>query len=148
MDEDAALAADIRAVIGKLKRRFQTGTGAENLTGAQITVLSRLERDGPATVTLLAQAEGMRSQSMGAIVAVLEAAGHVAGVPDPADGRRTILSLTPACRDWIGTLRAARQDWLVGLIAAELSPEERRQLAMGVRLLTRLADSGSERAPG
>ena len=40
----------------------------------------------------------MRPQSMGPLIAALEAAGLVSGAPDPKDGRQTMLSLTEACR--------------------------------------------------
>ena len=46
----------------------------------------RLEKDGPATASSLARAEGMRPQSMGAVVAALESAGLMRGAPDPTDG--------------------------------------------------------------
>src|SRR5579875_1550966 len=93
----AALATELRVLASKLKRWLREQGAAGDLTGSQVAVLSRLERDGPATVAELARAEGMRPQSMGAITAALEAAGHIQGSPDPKDGRRTILSLTEAC---------------------------------------------------
>lgn len=136
----AALAADLRALLGKLKRRLREQADTGDLTPSQVAVLLRLEKDGPATTSDLARAEAMRPQSMGAIVAPLEAAGLVRGAPDPADGRRTILSLTEKCRDLIGQGRAARQDWLSRMIAARLSPLEQDQLAASVALLRRLVD--------
>ena len=44
----------------------------------------------------LACAEGMRPQSMNTVIADLDAAGLIRGAPDPADGRRTVISLTDA----------------------------------------------------
>jgi DNA-binding MarR family transcriptional regulator len=81
----------------------------------------------------------MRPQSMGAVIAPLEAAGLVSGAPDPGDGRQTILSLTDACRKWVEEGRAARQDWLTRALQARLSPEEQDRLADAVELLKRLA---------
>jgi DNA-binding MarR family transcriptional regulator len=135
----SALAADLRALFGKLKRRLREQTDSKDLTPSQVSVLLRLEREGPTTVSALARAEGMRSQSMGSTVAPLQAAGLVGGEPDPNDGRQTILSLTEACRKWIGEGRAARHDWLTRNIEAKLSPEEQEALAKGVELLKRLA---------
>jgi DNA-binding MarR family transcriptional regulator len=112
-----------------------------DLTMSQVAVLSHLDRDGPMTVTDLAKAEGMRSQSMGAIVASLEAAGHVGGAADPADGRRTILSLTPTCLAWIAEARAARRDWLLQAIEKQLTAQERAELARGLELLARIVES-------
>src|SRR5882672_9778771 len=91
----SALAGDLRVLIGKLKRRLREQAHTGDLTWSQMSVLSRLEREGPATVTTLARAEGVRPQSMGATVSVLEEAGLVSGAPDASDGRQTILSLTP-----------------------------------------------------
>jgi DNA-binding MarR family transcriptional regulator len=137
----SALAGELRVLLGKLKRRLREHTHLGELTSSQISVLSRLDSEGPATVTALARAEGMRPQSMGANVSVIEAAGLVSGTPDPNDGRQTILSLTPACRKRITAGRAAREDWLFRAIQANLAPEEQEYLARALELLKRLAES-------
>ena len=136
----SALAADLRALIGKLKRRLREQANAGDFTPSQVSVLLRLEREGPTTMSNLARAEGMRPQSMGSAVALLEAAGFVSGAPDPDDGRQTILSLTDTCREWVREGRAARQDWLFRTIRARLSPQEQKDLAATVELLKRLVD--------
>jgi DNA-binding MarR family transcriptional regulator len=137
----AALAADLRAVMGKLKRRLREQARLGDLTESQISTLSRLEREGSATVTALAQAEGMRPQSMGAIVAALEAAGLVTRALDPNDGRQTLLSLTDACRERIKAARAAREDWLLRAIQKNIAPAEHEQLEGAVKLLKRLVET-------
>jgi DNA-binding MarR family transcriptional regulator len=137
----SALAAELRVLSGKLKRRLREEAHSGDLTLSQTSVLSRLEREGPATVTTLARAEGVRPQSMGATVSDLEAAGLVSGAPDPADGRQTILSLTTACREMIKASRAAREDWLFRAIRTKLAQSEQEALATGVELLKRLVDS-------
>jgi len=136
----ATLAGDLRALVGKLKRRLREQANAGDLTPSQVSVLLRLEREGPTTMSSLARAEGMRPQSMGSAVALLEAAGFVSGAPDPNDGRQTILSLTDTCRGWIREGRAARQDWLFRTIRARLSTQEQKDLAATVELLKRLVD--------
>jgi DNA-binding MarR family transcriptional regulator len=133
------LAGDLRAVLGKLKRRLRAQASTGDLTPSQRSVLLRLERDGPATASSLARVEGMRSQSMGAVIAPLQAAGLILGKPDPNDGRQTILSLTRACRKKIQEGRAARQDWLSRTIEAKLSIAEQEKLAKAIVLLQRLA---------
>jgi DNA-binding MarR family transcriptional regulator len=135
-----ALAGDLRVVIGQLRRRLREQASIGDLTWSQTSVLSRLDREGPATVTSLARAEGMRPQSMGATVSALEAAGLVNGSPDPQDGRQTILSLTPGCQEWIKAGRAAKEDWLFHAIQGKLSPEEQEELANAVALLKRLTE--------
>jgi DNA-binding MarR family transcriptional regulator len=136
----SALAEDLRLLIGTLKRRLREQGNHGDLTPSQISVLLRLEKAGPATVSSLARSEGMRPQSMSSAIAALEAAGLVNGTPDPEDGRQTIMSLTEACRDWIRVGRAARRDWLTRTITARLSPREQDELAAAVGLLKRLID--------
>jgi DNA-binding MarR family transcriptional regulator len=136
----AVLAQDLRAVFGKIRRRLRDQAGAGDLTPSQVSVLLRLEKDGPATASGLARAEGMRPQSIVPVIAALEHAGLVAGAPDPADGRQTILSLTKTCRTWLQKSRAARQDWLTRTLQARLSAAEQNKLAEAVALLKRLVD--------
>jgi DNA-binding MarR family transcriptional regulator len=139
----AAMAADLRILLGQLRRRLREQADPEDFTWSQKSALTRLERDGPATVTALARAEGVRPQSMGATIATLEAAGLVIGAPDPRDGRQTLLSLTDACRDWIVASRAAREDWLLQAIQTKFSADEQAELARAVDLLKRLVSDAS-----
>lgn len=136
----AALAADLRVLAGKLKRRLREQTAAHGLTWAQVSVLGHLEREGPATVTELARVEGVRPQSMGATVSALEQAGLVKGSAHPTDGRQTVMSLTAKAREWIKASRAAREDWLFQTIRSRLSPAEQTKLAAALELIKRLVD--------
>jgi DNA-binding MarR family transcriptional regulator len=135
-----ALATEIHTLSGKLKRRLREQASAGDLSPSQTAVLGHLDRQGPTTVTALARLEGVRSQSMGATVATLEAAGLVKGSPDPSDGRQTILSLTPACVALFKNGRAARTDWLLRNIEQKLSRQEQDQIAAALKLLNRLVD--------
>lgn len=135
-----ALAGELRVVVGKLLRRLREQAHAGDFTNAQKSVLQRLERDGPATVSMLARAEGMRPQSMRMTVAALEAAGVLTGTPDPRDGRQTIISFTPSFVRLVKTGRAAREDWLFRALRQQLSAHEQEQLAAAVKLLNKLAD--------
>lgn len=136
-----ALAADIRAIFSQLKRQLRAQSNAGEVTPSQAEVLLLLERGGPASVSDLSQAAGIRPQSMGATVAALEEIGYLARTPDPQDGRRTILSLTDACRQWLAEGRAARSDWLSRSIAGRLTPAEQAELESALRLLKRLVDT-------
>ena len=137
----SALAGELRILISQLRHRLRQQTHVGDYTWSQTSVIIRLDRDGPATVSALARAEGVRQQSMGATISTLEAAGLVKGSPDPADGRQTILSLTDACREMIQASRAAKEDWLFRAIQTKLSPAEQERLATDLELLKRIADS-------
>ena len=134
------LAAELRALVGKLKRRLREQADVGDLTPSQTSALRRLEKEGLATTSGLARAEGMRPQSMASVVAALEAAGLVGGEPDPADGRRTLLSLTDTCRQRIRDGRAARQDWLARRIQTQLTAPEVEFLTAAATLLRQLVD--------
>ena len=73
--DQAAVAAQLRAVTVALIRRLRSTASPGDLTWSQESALLRLETGGPQTISQLARAEGTRSQSMGTIVASLEAQG-------------------------------------------------------------------------
>ncbi len=136
----ASLAAELRITGGKLVRRLRELSHPGDFTSSQKSVLLRLDRDGAATVSALARAEGVRPQSMRITVAGLEAMKAIAGRPDPTDGRQTLVDLTTALRKTIKASRAAKDDWLVRALHAQLSSVEQSELAAAIRLLQRLTD--------
>lgn len=134
------LAVEVRSVYRKLKLRVREHGGDSGLTPSQISILLRLEKSGPATVSGLARTEGMRPQSMSAIVTPLQEAGLIKGVSDPSDGRQTLMSLTPKCLKLMQEGSAASQDWLTSSIAQKLSIHEQEQLHAAIELLKRIAE--------
>jgi DNA-binding MarR family transcriptional regulator len=136
------LAAQIRTILSRLKRRLREQGGGGDLTPSQISVLLRLEKDGAATVSGLARAEGMRPQSMSSIVTSLQDAGLIGSSPDPNDGRQTLMSLSNKCEKLLRKSRAARQDWLTTAILQKLSTQEQQQVSTTLELLSRLTEDG------
>jgi DNA-binding MarR family transcriptional regulator len=131
----APLAADLRIAVGELIRRLR----AENLFPlTQTWVLGRLDREGPASVSDLAQALRVRPQSMAQTIGDLEAEGMVARNPDPNDRRRALVSLTPAGRARIEEDRAVREGWLVKALD-ELPEADRETIERAVVILSSLA---------
>lgn len=135
------LAGELRVLIGQLIRRLREQAHSSDLTASQKSVLLHLEREGSATVTMLAKADRVRPQSMGATVSALQAAGYISSAPHPTDGRQTLLSLTAACRKEIKAGRAAREDWLFRAISTKFSTREQEKLGAAVELLKRFVDS-------
>jgi DNA-binding MarR family transcriptional regulator len=136
----SVLAAELRAISGRLKRKLREQGGQNDLRPSQVSVLLRIEKDGPAAVSSLARAEGMRPQSMSAIITSLLEDGLVSGSPDPTDGRQTLMSLSRKCQKLLKDGRAARQDWLTTTIQKKLSPQEQKRLAAAINLLARLIE--------
>jgi DNA-binding MarR family transcriptional regulator len=133
-------ATRLRIGIGAFKRRTQEALAEGDLTNPQLTVLSRLDRFGPATVAELARREQITPQAMGATVASLERRDLVIRRPDAADGRRSILNLTPVGRDAIGSGRSAIADKVAGVLAESFTTEEIATLDAAARLIERLAE--------
>jgi len=129
-------AGELRLVLGQLVRRLRA---EYSFPVAQASVLSRLDREGAQTTSALAAAERVRQQSMAQTLAELETAGLIARRPDPADGRRVLIELTPGGRERVLEARGRREDWLAAAIADELDPEEQQTLLAAVPLLRRLA---------
>ncbi len=139
-EQVSALAAELRAIFGKLKRKLREQGQQNDLTPSQVSVLLRLEKEGPAAVSSLARAEGIRPQSMSAIIASLLEAGLVGGSPDPNDRRQTLMSLSKKCQKLLKEGRTARMDWLTTKIHKKLSRQEQEKLAAAVDLLARLIE--------
>lgn len=135
------VAGDLLVAIGLLNRRLQQLPAAERgeFTPSQMATLLRLERGGPQTGADLARAERVSPQSMSATINSLEAKGLIGRDPDPADGRRTLLSLTRVGQAAAGQRRAARRQHL-GAVLAGCTDEELVTLSEAAQLLEQLAD--------
>ncbi len=134
----APLASELRVVLGQLVRRLRAEHRFPISHGA---VLGRLDREGPQSVSDLALAERVRPQSMAQTVGDLESDDLVERNPDPADGRRALVSLTESGRKALDADRANREGWLVRAIE-ELPAEDQETVGRAIVLLRRLADSG------
>jgi DNA-binding MarR family transcriptional regulator len=136
--DNAALASDLRVVIGQLVRRLRSQYAFSISQGA---VLGRLDREGPRGVSDLAAAERVRPQSMAQTVRELEAAGLVVRRPDPDDGRRLLVELTPPGLERLHGSRARREGWLSETFEREFTAAERETLREALVLLRRIADA-------
>jgi DNA-binding MarR family transcriptional regulator len=136
--DTALVASQLRVVLGRLMRRLRA---EHRFPLSHGTVLGRLDREGPLSVSDLAVAERMRPQSMAQTVGELEADGQVARRPDPRDRRRALVELTDAGRRALSEDRERRVGWLASAIADDLTPEDQEILGRAVDVLRRLAES-------
>ena len=131
-----ALLVSIRLLVRQVRQMPVRG----ELTMPESSALARLDRGGPATSSALAKQEQIRPQSMGATLAGLERRGLVRRDPDPADGRRVVLSITDAGLAELRSRRNARTERLAdALRSAGFSDAELDQLAAAAPLIERLA---------
>ena len=87
-------AVRLRASLSALHRQLRHALPAERIGVARLSVLGHLYRRGPMTPSALAALERVKLQTLTRLLAELEADGWIAREADPADGRRTLLSLT------------------------------------------------------
>ena len=133
-------ASELRTVISRLRRRLRVVADLGDLTPSQTSVLSRLDKSGPVSASDLAAAERVRPQSMAATLAAIEQHGMIRRDPDPADGRRQLISLTDAARETILGSRRAREEWLSRTLADDFTEAERQTVLAALMLLDRLVE--------
>jgi DNA-binding MarR family transcriptional regulator len=136
-DATAALASELRVVLGQLLRRLRS---QHRFSLSQAIVLGRLDREGTASIGDLALAERVRPQSMAQTVSDLEALGLVARREDPTDGRRALIELTEHGLRELAEDRRRREGWLADAISEQFTARERQLLGSAVALLRRLAE--------
>jgi DNA-binding MarR family transcriptional regulator len=133
------LAVAIKRVHGRL--REAAWAGEVELPVAQVAVLTRLRNGGPTTASVLADAEHVTHQAITQTLAALKRSGLVRGSADPTDGRKSVISVTPAGNRLFESAKASRDAWLAGAIGHVVSPRERAALEKSIELLERLADA-------
>jgi DNA-binding MarR family transcriptional regulator len=142
---DGQLAADaamsLRRGTMRLGRRLRLERPEPQCTGAELSVLGLLHRRGPMSAGALAWAERVQPQSLTRTLAALEERGVLRRQPDPADRRRSVLSITESGTAVIHADVAQRDNWLAMAIADQLSPAEAQLLMMAGELMERLAEA-------
>jgi DNA-binding MarR family transcriptional regulator len=144
MDEISASAlrasADVRSAVSRLRRRLREVETDSGLTSSQTAVFTRLAKEGDSTASVLAAAEGVRPQSMAAILAALAERGLIERRPDPEDGRRALITLSAAGRERAAGDVAARREWLARRLQEDFTEQERQALIAAAALLERLVE--------
>jgi DNA-binding MarR family transcriptional regulator len=120
------------------RRARERGSGELSL--AERTVLSRLDRNGPDTAASLARWEEISPQSMGATMAALEARGFVRRAPDPTDGRRVILTITEAGVSVVRASRGELTDRITATLDERFTSNEVELIRSAAPLIERLAE--------
>jgi DNA-binding MarR family transcriptional regulator len=135
------VAAALYLSIALFLRQLRRSPVQDELTPPEISALERLDRAGSATPGRLAAAEQITPQAMGATLAELTRRGLAERRPDPADGRRVVISLTEAGRRFVRNKRTARTEQLARVLSDRFTREELDVLRAAAPLIERLGES-------
>ena len=140
----ALTARDLRIAVGRLGRRlrelYATMPTAGEAGFTEVSLLSRLRREGPTSPGALAEAEHVTAQAVGSVLGVMQRKGLIERAPDPTDGRKLIVTLTEAGEQAFDHRGEEVSEHLAHVLGRAFTARERARLAAAVPLLERLAD--------
>lgn len=128
----------LRMATLRLARRLRAERADPSLSDGQFAALGWLHKQGPLTLTQLAERERVSAPSMNRTVNCLEESGYLVREADEADRRRSNIRLTDPGRDIVATTLKKRDAWLTTRLR-ELSKEDRATLARAAELMGDLA---------
>jgi DNA-binding MarR family transcriptional regulator len=127
-----ALASGIEKLTFWLRR-----SAPQAVSSSTITALDRLAAEGPLRVSELAAREAMTQPGVTMLVNRMADAGWAERVPDPTDGRASLVRVTPAGRAVLAERVAARAQVLRDRLA-QLSPTDQELLIAALPAIDRL----------
>jgi DNA-binding MarR family transcriptional regulator len=135
------VAEDLHLVVGRIARALRQAHAIGDLTLSEASTLARLDRGGPASPGTLAEEERVSPQAIATTIAAMEGKGYVVRRPDPADGRRAIVSLTQLGTSVRRERRGESARRLEAGLRDTLDAGELASLAAVLPLLDRVAQS-------
>lgn len=103
------------------------------LSASAAFVLNRVCREGPIRLTTLAAKEAVSQPSMTQLVQRLERLGFVTRLPDPDDGRASLVNVTPHGQMMLDERKRVRRARLAALMTT-LTPDESCALQVSARV--------------
>lgn len=138
LDPSVQDATRLRVALTRLTRQLRTRS-AVDVSPSQISALTRLDQCGPLRLGALAEAEGTSAPTVSRMVDILEERRLVERVPDPADGRASLIGLTRQGRVLLDELRE-RSTELLRSGLDELSAADREALRAALPVLEALVE--------
>jgi DNA-binding MarR family transcriptional regulator len=130
---DAELASRLRLAITRTARRLRQEAGTD-LSPSQVAALATIDRHGPLAPSELAERERIRRPTATRVLGRLVETGLVDRIPDPADGRSAIVSMSAEGRALLRRLRRRKTAYLATRIR-DLPPEDLRALDRATEVL-------------
>jgi DNA-binding MarR family transcriptional regulator len=131
-------ASDLRVALLRIQRQLRTRSGSD-ITPSQSSALSRIEQSGPVRLGTLAELEGTTAATMSRVIDSLADRQLIERVPDPDDGRASLVRLSPQGGELLHGLRARYTEALRAALA-ELSHDEQQLVRQAIPVLGRLSD--------
>lgn len=131
------LAVELRVTAVHLYRRLRAELATDKVSSSQFSVLSMLDRQGPATPREIAKHEQVQPPSMTRTIGLLTDLNLVERQGHPEDGRQVLISLTQKGKTLVAETRKRRDAWLARQLR-DLTPAERETLANATEILRRL----------
>jgi len=138
---DAATAARLRTVLGRLSRQLRTTTASTDagLTPTKISVLLGVDRRGMTRISELAEIEALNPTMLSRTISTLVDAGLLDRASDAGDRRTAWVEVTDDGHRLAERMRRERTDVLNRGMSA-LPASERRSLEQAIPALEALAD--------
>ena len=131
-------ATALRVALARVHRHLRARM-AGGLTASQASALARIEHSGPIRLTALSELEGISAATMNKLIDSLVARGLVERLPDPADGRASLLQLGKEGDLLLQEIRARNTEALREALA-HFDGAERALIREVTPLLERLSD--------
>jgi DNA-binding MarR family transcriptional regulator len=132
-------ALQLVVAVHRLVRSLRQANPVRRLQPTQLLVLAELATHGPLRIGEIAVRALCSQPTATTVVTGLESAGLVRRQADPADGRATVVFLTPGGRETVMSLAHGEAELLAQRLE-RLSEEERDQVCSVAPLLRRLAE--------
>ena len=131
-------ATGLRVAIVRIQRQLRARTGSD-ITPSQSSALARIEQDGPLRLGALAELEGTTAATMSRVIDSLSERDLIERVPDPLDGRASLVQLSPEGGALVHELRAHYTEALRHALS-ELTPAERKVIRETIPVMARLGE--------
>ncbi|MDO5453829.1 MAG: MarR family transcriptional regulator [Corynebacterium sp.] len=136
----ANIARRIRPAMTKLYVMYFRIAEQSDLTGPQLSIMSRLQENGPSRISQVAREEGIRMPTASNALHQLEQRELVHRVRDESDRRGVRVELTDLGATELHRVGEERERYLADMIAT-LSEEDAQELDKLADIILKLADS-------
>jgi DNA-binding MarR family transcriptional regulator len=140
-DTHLELAGRLRLLIARTARRLRQEAGTA-LSPSQTSVLATVEHRGPLTPSEVAAIERIQRPTATRILTRLEEDGLLERAADPADGRSSLITTTPAGSALLRRQRTRKNAFLAQRLEG-LTDEELATLARAAAILERTLEVAS-----